>query len=670
MPSRAFRVSTFALSGSLLALAACGQNSAISPSSSLLGGQGPLSSASQPTAGLPGSSTMAGQRASALATNSSQSPLFSDDFSDGKSTVWKVASGNWAVCQPYAGAANAYCATSVLGRGNASFAGSSSWTDYAITATVRPSFGSWSGQGRHGLDIIVRAQDPRHFDELELVREADGQQYWEMWQSSSTGYRFLSRGHYSFTSGTTYSVQVTAIGPQFTAAISTDGINFAKLGTATDPAYANGGIGLKTWGGMNAAFGNIVVASTSSTGVPPSPAPAPSGPTVSELPSQADAFVNSVGVDSHFVYSNLAYTTHYPAVSQLLIDSGIKHLRDSGPTYNQTYLNEMAMFGAHGIHHSLGMPINSTPAQVTTALNVFGPSNIDFVEPQNEYDTYAKSDPNWISHLIAEQKMIWSTVRANPAFANVTVLGPALAHNPYYADLGSLDAYEDAGNLHAGFCNYNPGTNNGTVNLTRVTSQIRQSTPSKPIWTTETGYDDNTQVCDAPDATTAAYDPRLIAERWNAGEPRTYFFQFVDTAYGPFGPMGLVKADGTPKPQYTALKSMLGVLSDPGSPFTPTTLNYAVTGQTQNIHHTLLQKRDGTYVLLLWVEKPCLVSIYNPTPVSVPAQQLSLYVPGMTAATQYTYDTSSWTLQPSTPPVNAGTANLTLTDSISFVEFK
>ncbi len=421
--------------------------------------------------------------------------------------------------------------------------------------------------------------------------------------------------------------------------------------------------------------GGIDEPAAASAGLVPQAAATGSISAGAEVPGQADAFVNSVGIVTWFVYSTTAYTTRFPALSQLLIDSGVKHIRDSGPPYDQTYLRKMALFRSHGIRHSVGTPEGSTPAQITAVINAFGPNNVDMIEPQNEYDTYAKQDPNWVPHIIAQQKMIWKTVRSNRSFNGITVMGPAFANPNSYRIVGPLDAYEDAGNLHASFCNYNPGTNNGTVNLGNVTARARAGTKYKPIWTTETTYDDNTSVthvCQTPDPVIARYFPRELAERWNAGEPRTYISQLVDTPQpgDPFGYLGLARVDGSPKPQYTAIKSMLSVLSDPGSPFRPTMLRYTVSGQTNYVHHTLLQKRDGTYVMMLWVEQPRLVSIYNPTQVPVPAHRMSLSVHGMTMATDYAYDISKWTLSPQRLAVNNGTVDLTVTDAISFVEFR
>ena len=47
---------------------------------------------------------------------------------------------------------------------------------------------------------------------------------------------------------------------------------------------------------------------------------------------------------------------------------------------------------------------------------------------------------------------------------------------------------------------------------------------------------------------------------------------------------------------------MITLLKDPGPSFTPGALDYVLSGQTNLVHHTLLQKRDGRFVLLLWQE--------------------------------------------------------------------
>ena len=48
---------------------------------------------------------------------------------------------------------------------------------------------------------------------------------------------------------------------------------------------------------------------------------------------------------------------------------------------------------------------------------------------------------------------------------------------------------------------------------------------------------------------------------------------------------------------------------DPAAPFTPTVVNYSLSSSPGTLHHTMLQKSDGTDYLLFWNE----VSSWNRT---------------------------------------------------------
>lgn len=106
-----------------------------------------------------------------------------------------------------------------------------------------------------------------------------------------------------------------------------------------------------------------------------------------------------------------------------------------------------------------------------------------------------------------------------------------------------------------------------------------------------------------PDSVITELVPRAFANNWNAGIPHTFLYELADTpSEGCVGNQGLLDVYGNPKPQYTALRSMLNLLSDPGAVFTPTPYSWKLSGQTANVNHLLLQKRDGSLWLLLWLE--------------------------------------------------------------------
>ena len=126
----------------------------------------------------------------------------------------------------------------------------------------------------------------------------------------------------------------------------------------------------------------------------------------------------------------------------------------------------------------------------------------------------------------------------------------------------------------------------------------------KPVTSTETGYsDDSADQYAVPPATQAHYLARTLLDDWNAGVVRTYLYELADEGTPPFSHYGIVDASGNPKPAYVLLKSFLTHLADPGGTFTTTPLAYTLTAPP-TVQHSLLERRNGTYSLVLWVEAP------------------------------------------------------------------
>jgi hypothetical protein len=86
---------------------------------------------------------------------------------------------------------------------------------------------------------------------------------------------------------------------------------------------------------------------------------------------------------------------------------------------------------------------------------------------------------------------------------------------------------------------------------------------------------------------------------------------------------GLMTNTLQPKYSYNALKALTALLDDRGASFSPGKLQYSLTGSTTNVHHLLMQKRDGSFCLALWVNLP----VYNPannTTINVEPQGVTL----------------------------------------------
>ena len=109
------------------------------------------------------------------------------------------------------------------------------------------------------------------------------------------------------------------------------------------------------------------------------------------------------------------------------------------------------------------------------------------------------------------------------------------------------------------------------------------------------------------EAAAAKYIPRLFLEDFAHGIPRTYLYEFMDEAPDPglTNPQmhwGLIRADGSEKPAFAALKNMIDELSDstPATKLQP--LPWSLQSKDVRIHHLLLEKSNGTFDLTFWQE--------------------------------------------------------------------
>jgi hypothetical protein len=62
----------------------------------------------------------------------------------------------------------------------------------------------------------------------------------------------------------------------------------------------------------------------------------------------------------------------------------------------------------------------------------------------------------------------------------------------------------------------------------------------------------------------------------------------------------MLNDDGSPRLQFTSLKNFIHLMADKGEDFTTGQLRYSLNGDMQNIYQMLFQKRNGTYILIIW----------------------------------------------------------------------
>lgn len=320
----------------------------------------------------------------------------------------------------------------------------------------------------------------------------------------------------------------------------------------------------------------------------------------------ADAFVDSVGINVHLHSRDTSYG-NFPRVQQALKDLQIRHVRDGliDTTWKEYYdrHNQLGRAGIKGI-------FITSPDQGEQLLLDYPrrmKDSFEGYEAPNEYDQ--RHDEHWPVTMSSFLGRLDQGVKSDSATSRFPVIGPSLTRQDSYARLRGLCSFDYA-NLHNYFAGRNPGTrgwgSNGYGGIPWNLSNVGTLCPGKPVITTETGYQtepDSKQGI--PEEVAAKYVPRIFLEQWLRGIKRTYLYELIDLPSArPSGDsgFGLLRTDYSPKPAYSVLVNLLRLLVDPGPAFATQDLGFKLTGDLSDVHHLLLQKRNGVFYLALWVE--------------------------------------------------------------------
>ncbi|MEU4422871.1 LamG-like jellyroll fold domain-containing protein [Actinoplanes sp. NPDC024001] len=188
--------------------------------------------------------------------------VFSANFESGGTTGWSKSGGTWSVV---ADGSQSLRQTNASSENARQFAGDAAWTDYTVSARVKPlSFGS---NGFVGL--LARAKSSTTFYRLALLPGNQAQ----LQVVNSGNVTVLGTSSRTVATGSWYSLSLSVAGTTISGSI--DG---TAVGTGTSSVAGTGRIGLQT-GYASAGFDDVVV-STGGTTAPPS-----SSPPTSDSPS-------------------------------------------------------------------------------------------------------------------------------------------------------------------------------------------------------------------------------------------------------------------------------------------------------------------------------------------------------------------------------------------------
>jgi hypothetical protein len=343
------------------------------------------------------------------------------------------------------------------------------------------------------------------------------------------------------------------------------------------------------------------------------PDPAPVRAALPEMKAApADAFVDSIGVNTHLNYARGPYGKRWPEVRDALLRSGIRHIRDAlVDTKFPSYYDHLNELGGRGIGVTLVTSFGQTPQLLATFPTRV--RKIEAYENPNEADYYARS-PDWAEQLRAFAPVVWSAAKSlSPP---LPVIGPSLQTCEHYATLGDLSAYVDYANSHDYFSGRNPGTSGfgprslvekGFGSLTFDHACAHVVAASRPLSATETGYTTNpNSKIGVPDDVAARYVPRLMLEQWRSGAVRSFEYELVDEGGDEVERhYGLLDANIRRKPAMLALTALIAELTDPAPTFAADSLPLHVESPTDDVHEVLFEKSDRSFALAIWREVPC-----------------------------------------------------------------
>ena len=322
----------------------------------------------------------------------------------------------------------------------------------------------------------------------------------------------------------------------------------------------------------------------------------------------ADAFVDTIGVNIHLGYHDTVYNKYDEILKPRLVELGIRHVRDGLSANRKDVLKKLTDLADSGIHSDLLLA-----AGEAVAICKEIPNSVESVEGENEPDGRKHAGPkDWIPLARAQNAALYKAIKADPATAHLPVLVSGMANTRNSpGDLGDMQAQIDFGNMHSYPGGLNPLSGGWGIALTKAIEEERKVCGEKPIVATETGYHNFLNAKGhpgVPEEIEAVYLPRLLLHYFNMGFQRVYTYEFLDLKPDPAMTdmekhFGLVRNDGSPKPAFAALKNLIAALKDPGPQFEPGGLSFAIENAPKTLEKTLLQKRDGRFYLIVWLEE-------------------------------------------------------------------
>jgi pectate lyase len=257
--------------------------------------------------------------------------LLSDNFEDGNADGWSKSGGSWAVVSD---GSRAYRQSNVGSELARAFGGSTSWTNYTVSARVKPL--AFDGSGRF-VGISARTSGATKFYRLALLNSNRA----ELQAVNGSSVAVIGGVSRTVATGTWYTLRIEVNGTTIRGFV--DG---AQVGSGTNTMEDNGRIALQTFH-ATASFDDVVVTDSAGPGpttpgpttpgpnpTTPGPSPTTPGPNpttpVPPLPGNANGFATVNGNTTGGAGGGTVTVTSASALTSAVQQSGALTIRVSG----------------------------------------------------------------------------------------------------------------------------------------------------------------------------------------------------------------------------------------------------------------------------------------------------------------------------------------------------
>ncbi len=417
------------------------------------------------------------------------------------------------------------------------------------------------------------------------------------------------------------------------------------------------------------------------------------GTTTGELASQSDIFQRSIGVNFHTSYTNTNYSTNFTAALAKLQKAQITWIRDGFYLRTATdpiTVNQLAMINA-GININMMVSPNGSTlwtaaqiqqmAAITPFASLEGPNECDV----NSYGCATALTQLAQSRIAATALGIKLNGISVTGTAGIAAVGsiPAADYNAIHAYLGGREPENTGfGGSYGDLYGYSYGAMMWWNDQVKGANAI-----NKRSVVTETGYPNYAPGATNPaqptytldEATYASYLPRTLLYNFSMGIHRTFVYEFLDQGVPNCGVTtgncnelnyGLIRQDMSEKPAFVALTNLSTITADRGAAFNPGRLSYTLPDASVTyLKHLLLQKRDGTFLMFVWLRS----ASWNPATLaaqSVGPVSSTLTLKGTQRIVSVTQFDNTGAVTTSTASAGASTLTRSFTDQVTVIAIK